>query len=225
MGTIVLAVDGIRLGGYTAAHDSAAIADTPMMRPAAEAGAMADEDLVGRLRARDVAALETVYDRHARALFSLALKMLADHEAAEEVVQETFLKLWQRPESYVAERGKLLSWLLGVVHHRCIDRLRRRRLEQRRGTDSRFVEIGSAPPDPEETVLASFRGEAIVRAVRELPRPQQVVVELAYVRGLTHVEIAESLGEPLGTVKTRIRLAMQKLRSSLELAEMRPGTP
>jgi RNA polymerase sigma-70 factor (ECF subfamily) len=225
MGTIVLAVDGIRLGGYTAAHDSAAVPNTPMMRPAEGAAATPDETLVGRLRGRDVSALEDLYDRHARALFSLALKMLADHEGAEEVVQETFLKLWQRPDSYVAERGKLPSWLLGVVHHRCVDRLRRRRLEQRHSTDSRFAEIGSAPPDPEESVLASFRGEAIVRAVRELPRPQQVVVELAYVRGLTHVEIAESLGEPLGTVKTRIRLAMQKLRSSLELAEMRPGAP
>ena len=184
-----------------------------------------DEVLVDRLRARDVGALEALYDRHARALFSLGLKMLGDHEAAEEVVQETFLKLWQQPARYVPERGRLLSWLLGVAHHRAVDRLRRRRLELRYSTDYRLSEVGSAPPDPQDAILDSLRGEAVAKAIRALPDAQRLVVELAYIRGMTQVEISELLGEPLGTIKTRLRLAMQKLRVSMELAELRPGAP
>ncbi len=182
-----------------------------------------DEQLAEALRHRDVQVLETLYQRHSRALFSLAYKMLGDRDAAEEVVQETFLKLWQRPESYQAARGRLLSWLLGMVHHRAVDFLRRRRLELRYSTDHRLLEPAASPPDPESELLATLRGEAVIRALGGLPTPQRLVVELAYVRGMTQVEIADALGEPLGTVKTRLRLAMQKLRSSLELAEIRPG--
>jgi RNA polymerase sigma-70 factor (ECF subfamily) len=183
----------------------------------------ADETLCARLRARDVGALEALYERHGRALFSLALRMLADYQAAEEVVQETFLKLWQRPDQYRPERGRLLSWLLGVAHNGAVDRLRRRRLEQRYNADPRLVEFGSPPSDPQDKFIDTLRGEAIARAIRALPEAQRQAVELAYLRGMTQVEIADFLGQPLGTVKTRLRLAMQKLRESVELAEMRPG--
>lgn len=193
------------------------------MTPAEDAAVSTDEALVERLRGRDVRALEALYDRHARALFSLAVKLLAEPEAAEEVVQETFLKLWQRPESYLPERGRVVSWLLGVTHHRAVDRLRRRRLEQRYSTDHRLVEPAGAPDDPVDQLLQSLRGEAVTRALSVLPEPQRVAIELAYVRGMTHVEIATALGEPLGTIKTRLRLALQKLRASLELSEMRSG--
>ncbi len=182
-----------------------------------------DETLCARIRARDVRALEALHERHGRALFSLALRMLAESEAAEEVVQETFLKLWQQPDRYRPERGRLLPWLLGVAHHRAVDRLRRRRLEQRYNANPRLAEFGSPPPDPQDTFVDTLRGEAIARALRTLPEAQRQAVELAYVRGMTQVEIAQFLGEPLGTVKTRLRLAMQKLRGSAELAEMRPG--
>lgn len=190
-----------------------------------DVAASPDEVLVDRLHARDVRALEALYDRHARALFSLGLKMLGDSEAAEEVVQETFLKLWQQPGRYVAERGRFLSWLLGVAHHRAVDRLRRRRLELRYSADRRVADLGSPPPDPQEAFLDSLRGEAVARAIRALPEAQRLVVELAYLRGMTQVEISDALGEPLGTVKTRLRLAMQKLRVSGELAEVRPDAP
>jgi RNA polymerase sigma-70 factor, ECF subfamily len=225
MTTLLPVLDEPRTAGYTAIHGRGTVARRVDMTILADDGlARSDEALARRLRMRDVRALEELYDRYSRALFSLAVKLLADHESAEEVVQETFLKLWQRPDSYVAERGRLVSWLMGVAHHRAVDRLRRRRLELRYSTDHRVVDLGAAPPDPEHELLTTLRGEAVTRAVRTLPEAQRVVVELAYVRGMTQVEIAQALGEPLGTVKTRLRLAMQKLRASLELAEMRPGS-
>jgi RNA polymerase sigma-70 factor, ECF subfamily len=220
------AVDARAGHEYTAPH--ARVEDAPrgaMTYQASDGLAHPDEVLVERLYARDVGALEVLYDRHARSLFSLAIKMLGDQEAAEEVVQETFLKLWQQPDRYVPERGRLVSWLLGVAHHRAVDRLRRRRLEQRYSTDRRLTDFGSPPPDPQEAFLNSLRGEAVARAIQALPGPQRRAVELAYVQGMTQVEIAAFLGEPLGTVKTRLRLALQKLRVSLDLAEMRPGAP
>lgn len=222
LGTVAVARPGA--AGYTPRHGRLDAAPRrTMMRAQEELATMPDEALAGRLRDQDVRVLEVLYDRHSRAVFSLAFKMLADHEGAEEIVQETFLKLWQRPDTYVPDRGKLLSWLLGVAHHRAIDRLRRRRLELRYANEQRFVEPSGSVPDPENELLATLRGEAVIRALQTLPDAQRLAVELAYVRGMTQVEIAEALGEPLGTIKTRLRLAMQKLRTSLELAEMRPG--
>jgi len=183
---------------------------------------LSDEMLAEQIARREVSALETLYARHGRALFSLAAKMLDDRHAAEEIVQETFLKLWQRPETYVPARGRLLSWLLGVTHNRAVDRLRRRRLELRHNTESAVVDLAGGPPDPLDEVLAGMRGEAVARALRTLPDAQRRAVELAYLRGLTHVEIAVALGEPLVTVKTRLRLAMQKLRACAEIADLRP---
>ena len=220
------AVDAWPGGEYTAPDARAQVVlQGAMTYQAGVELAEPDEVLVERLHARDVGALEVLYDRHARALFSLAVKMLGDHEAAEEVVQETFLKLWQQPDRYVSGRGRLLSWLLGVAHHRAVDRIRRRRLEQRYSTDHRLTEFGSPPPDPQDAFIDSLRGEAVARAIRGLPEAQRRAVELAYVHGMTQVEIAALLGEPLGTVKPRLRLAMQKLRVSLDLAELRPGAP
>lgn len=217
-------LDASGVGEYTASHVRPQAGNHVRIVPRQDENARAiDDGLVARLLLRDVQALELLYERHARALFSLALKMLAEVEAAEEVVQETFLKLWQRPEAFAPERGRLVSWLLGVAHHRAVDRLRRRRLELRYSTDYRLVDIRDGPPGPEEALLDSLRGDAIVRALQTLPEAQRRVVDLAYVGGLTQVEIADALGEPLGTVKTRLRLAMQKLRASADLAEMRPG--
>jgi RNA polymerase sigma-70 factor (ECF subfamily) len=209
---------------YTARHDWAQGAAS-VTSEAVDATVLADEALAARLADGDVGALECLYQRHSRAIFSLSLKLLADREAAEEVVQETFLKLWQRPDSYSASRGRLIAWLLGVAHHRAVDRLRRRRLEQRYGASQQAAEPIVSDRDPVEDVLASLRGEAVARALQALPTAQRVAVELAYLRGMTQVEIASVLGEPLGTIKTRLRLAMQKLRGSLELADLRPGAP
>src|SRR5712691_3566409 len=179
-----------------------------------------DEALVALLGSRDVHALESLYARHARAVYSLALKMLGDPTAAEEIVQECFLKLWRQPELYLPERGKLLSWLLGVTHHRAVDQLRRRKLEQRFVSDGDLEPQAGGDGDPELQAWGRFQSEAVGRALASLPPSQRLALELAYLRGMTQAEIAASLGEPLGTIKTRTRLAIQKLRALPELAAL-----
>jgi RNA polymerase sigma-70 factor (ECF subfamily) len=180
----------------------------------------ADEELVSLLGRRDVRALEILYSRHARAVYSLSLKMLGEPAAAEEIVQECFLKLWRQPELYQADRGKLLSWLLGVTHHRAVDQLRRRRLEQRHTINEEVQPSADGGTDPEQHLWGRFQMEAVERALADLPPSQRLALELAYLGGMTQVEIAASLGEPLGTIKTRMRLAMQKLRAMPELADL-----
>jgi RNA polymerase sigma-70 factor, ECF subfamily len=185
---------------------------------------LSDEDLVVRLAAHDVDALDVLYGRHARATFSLAYRLLGDREHAEDVVQECFLTLWQRPEAFTPQRGRLLSWLLGVTHHRAIDALRRLRVEGKHRQDG--VEAGDAPDrsveaDPESFAWHSQQAAMVSRALAGLPRTQREALELAYFGGLTQAEIAAVLRQPLGTVKTRIRLAMQKLRTSAEMQELR----
>ena len=160
-----------------------------------------DEALAERLARRDVRALELLYDRHARAVYSLALKMLADPPAAEEIVQESFLKLWRQPELYEARRGKLLPWLLGVAHHRCVDRLRRRRLERRYSIDGEIDVPAGGDADPERRVWGQLRSEAVARALATLPATQRQALELAYLRGMTQAEIAASLYVTCGALR------------------------
>ncbi|MFN8532764.1 MAG: sigma-70 family RNA polymerase sigma factor [Dehalococcoidia bacterium] len=188
-----------------------------------------DETLVARLTEKDASALEALYDRHSRPVFSLALKMLGEVTAAEEIVQEVFLKLWRNPERYIAGRGKFRSWLLGVTHHRAIDEIRSRRSEtHRRATgdhEAETLQIPDVEPDPAEMAWLGVQQEIVQRALETLPAGQREVIDLAYFKGMTHSEIAATLGEPLGTVKTRLRLAIHKLRSALETDRMWAGTP
>jgi RNA polymerase sigma-70 factor (ECF subfamily) len=176
-----------------------------------------DEALVQSLCAREMGALEVLYDRHVRAVYSLALKLLGEPAAAEEIVQECFLKLWRRPDLFQAQRGRLLPWLLGIAHHRSVDRLRRRTLEQRHTIQGEIDVPSNGEGDPERHAWSRAREEVVGRALEHLPPNQRITLELAFLRGMTQVEIAASLGEPLGTIKTRMRLAMQKLRAMPEL--------
>ena len=181
-----------------------------------------DDELIDGLRRRDEAALAALYDRYSRPAFSLALKLLGSQEQAEDVLQEVFLKLWNRPDLYTPERGRFLPWLLGVVHHRAIDVLRSQSAESRRrvGGDSQdlILELSADHhhlTDPAEQVVVALEVQAVGRALRRLPREQQEALVLSLLGGLTHTEIAERLGEPLGTVKTRLRLGLRKLRTAL----------
>jgi RNA polymerase sigma-70 factor (ECF subfamily) len=176
-----------------------------------------DEELVGRLLEKDERALERLYDRYGRATYSLVLKMLRDPSRAEEVSQEVFLKLWRRPESYVAGRGAFATWLLSVAHHRAVDELRARRHEvfSLGSDDSPPRELIDDGSDLADGAWVREQRAAVRTALATLPPSQRQAVELAYFAGLTQREISERLGEPLGTVKTRIRLAMQKLRITL----------
>ncbi len=162
-------------------------------------------------------ALSELYDRYARLVFSLALQILNDRSACEEIVQEVFAKVWRGAHEYSTERGKFSSWLVGIARHQCIDELRRRRV--RPAPDSLdqepMFELAS-DDDPAEAAAYSMQRQAIQAALAQIPAEQRQVIELAFFGGLTHQEIALRCEEPLGTVKTRMRLGMQKLRELLK---------
>jgi RNA polymerase sigma-70 factor (ECF subfamily) len=174
-----------------------------------------DEALMARLVLRDAGALEALYDRHARAVYSLALRLLADRAAAEEVVQDCFLKLWRAPHTYQPQRGKPLTWLLGITHHRAVDELRRRRVERRvvEHTVNGDTHEFAISEDPLQALWRDADRETVTNALGALPPEQRLVLQLAYYDGMTQVEIADRLSQPLGTVKTRMRLGLRKLRS------------
>jgi RNA polymerase sigma-70 factor, ECF subfamily len=172
-----------------------------------------DETLVRLLVQQDVLALEALYHRYSRPIFSLALKILGDREVVEEVVQEVFLRLWTRAFGYDPQRGKLLSWLLTITHHRAIDELRRRRTQPEvEGLQEQLAAVEESDADPSRSLTQVEEREAVQRALAQLPEAQRKPIQLAYYGGLTQVEIAQLLNEPLGTIKTRMRLGMQKLR-------------
>jgi len=182
-------------------------------------GSETDQALVAQIVERDSAALDEVYRRYSRSVYSLAYRVLGDSTAAEDVVQEVFLKLWRQPQSYNPERGSLGPWLLSVTHNRAIDVLRRRRVREEYQLPETLefedivVDQGADPSD-----LASLHeaADAIRRALAQIPEAQRQAIEMAFFQGKTHAEISEELGEPLGTAKTRIRLGMRKLRTFLE---------
>ncbi len=172
-----------------------------------------DEALIVRLVQRDVRALDTLYARYSRPAFSLALKIIGDREVVEEVVQEVFLRLWTRAHTFDPQRGKLLSWLLTITHHRAVDELRRRRSQpETEGFQEQLAASDEPASDPSETYAQIEDREVVQSALAQLPPAQRVPIQMAYYGGLTQVEIAQSLKEPLGTIKTRMRLGMQKLR-------------
>jgi RNA polymerase sigma-70 factor (ECF subfamily) len=159
------------------------------------------------------------------------MRLLGDGPAAEEVVQETFLKLWRQPAAYQPARGRLFTWLLGVAHHRAVDLLRRRQLEERHrvagaSTGQSLVDLfdnlglTSGDDDPQSRLGNLEQRVALEHALGRLPVEQRLALELAYYRGLTQAEVAARLGEPLGTIKTRMRLALQQLRKAPELCEV-----
>jgi RNA polymerase sigma-70 factor, ECF subfamily len=164
----------------------------------------------------DARAFEAIYDRHGSAAFSLAYRIAGNRTAAEDIVQEAFLAVWRSSVRYQPERGSLRSWLLSVVHNRAIDFLRRSLVHSRRQVAADGLEERKAAPELTD-VEAFRRQEALTvrSAMERLPSDQLRVLELAYFGGFTHSQIAELLGEPLGTVKGRMRLALEKMRDGL----------
>ena len=178
--------------------------------------ALADEDLMPLVRRGDAAAFEVVYDRHAAAAFSLAYRMMGARGAAEDVTQEAFLSLWRSGAAYDRARGSVRTWILGIVHHRAIDALRRTVGQDRRRADYEGVE--ERLEAPERTPAEAARHEEAVHvraAIQRLPVDQSKVIELAYFGGFTQSQIAAMLGAPVGTVKGRMRLGLAKLRDEL----------
>jgi RNA polymerase sigma-70 factor (ECF subfamily) len=177
---------------------------------------LADEELMQLVRQGDPRAFETVYDRHGGAAFSLAYRMVGSRPAAEDVVQEAFLSIWRSRMRYDAERGSVRSWILGIVHHRTIDALRRNLVHERRRTSAEGIEERFEAPERTDVEAARRDEAASVRAALDtLPGEQEQVIELAYFGGFTHSQIAEMLSMPIGTVKGRMRLGLDKLRGQL----------
>ncbi len=159
--------------------------------------------------------MERLYDRLGRQAFGLAYRILGDGPAAEDAVQEAFLTLWRQAERLDSTRGRVTSLLMTLVHHRAIDALRARRglLARQAPLDPAAVE--ERLPDVPDRVANLLRQEEVRRALNTLPEEQRKPIEMAYFEGLTHVEISRALNIPLGTVKSRLRLGLEKMRSAL----------
>lgn len=166
----------------------------------------------------DSAALGALYDRYSASVYSLALRVLNDRQLAEELVQETFLRVWRQASSFDTMRGALSAWIIGIARNLAIDELRRRSVRPQAAggdADETLAQLESSDDDPSDQVYTRLRHEAVIGALEQLPEAQRAVLELAYFSGLSQSEIAERLGDPLGTVKTRMRLGLQKLKSLL----------
>ena len=165
---------------------------------------------------REPAAFEIVFDRHGGAAYSLAYRIVGDRARAEDIVQEAFLSLWRSGARYDRARGSVRTWLLGIVRNRAIDLLRRDVLEGPRVSfEDAVAEQGVGREETDAEALRRDAARQVRGALKELPADQLRVVELAYFGGLTHSQIAEMLGMPLGTVKGRMRLGLEKIRTQI----------
>ena len=178
-----------------------------------------DHTLLHLITQEEEGALEALYARYSTSVFSLAMFMLRQPPLAEEVTQDVFLNIWRKSATYRADRGEPKAWIMSIAHHRIVDVIRSRRRAPPTSEPREFdlLELlPSSDASTEEEVERSLDRDRIVKALATLPEAQQQVIILAYFEGYTQSEMAEKLQQPLGTVKTRVRLAMQKLRAALE---------
>src|SRR3954465_967020 len=181
---------------------------------------LADEDLMQLVHRGDARAFEVLYDRHSTVAFSLAYRMVGTRATAEEVVQEGFLALWRSGARYDRARGSVRTWILGIVHNRAIDALRRGTVhDRRRASDEGLAERVEAKERTDVEVARRAEAREVRTAMESLPPEQLRVVEMAYFGGFTHSEIADMLDTPIGTVKGRMRLGLGKMRGQLGHAE------
>jgi RNA polymerase sigma-70 factor (ECF subfamily) len=186
------------------------------MKPSTHYPRLADEELMQLVQGGDPQAFEAIYDRHGGAAFSLAYRIVGTRTAAEDATQDAFLSIWRSRVRYSRERGSVRTWILGIVHNRTIDSLRRSMVHDRRRASAEGIEEREQAKELTD-VEAVRRDEArsVRAALEKLPEPQVRVIELAYFGGFTHTEIAAMLQEPVGTVKGRMRLGLEKLRGEL----------
>ena len=169
-----------------------------------------DANIVARLVGGDKEGLVCLYDEYAGLIYGIALRVLRNTAAAEDVVQEVFLQLWRNPASFDPKRGRLAPWLAVITRHKAVDSLRKLKFE----ADSSEARLSDARA-PEASVHCSADGDRAKKLMAQLPAEQRQVLELAFLDGLTHVEIAARVSQPLGTVKSRIRLGLLSLRKGL----------
>jgi RNA polymerase sigma-70 factor (ECF subfamily) len=177
---------------------------------------LADEDLMQLVRSGHAPAFEVIYERHSQAAFSLAYRMAGTRGVAEDVVQDAFLSIWRSGARYERTRGSVRTWVLGIVHHRAIDALRRSFVHERRRASDEGIEERLETGERTDVEAARREEAGTVRAaLGHLPSEQSQVIELAYFGGFTHTEIAAMLDTPVGTVKGRMRLGLEKMRHAL----------
>lgn len=185
---------------------------------------LSDADLVGLTANGDPDAIGVLYDRYSGAVFAFAVRMLGDRAVAEELLQEVFFRCWKQARAYSAQRGSFITWLLSITHNMAIDELRRRGRRPQRADSADPVQllanVRDRDPSVEDRVQQGALRERIGDAMLLLPEAQRTTISMAYFDGMTQREIANALQEPLGTVKTRMRLGMRKLRDHLNDHEM-----
>lgn len=181
---------------------------------------LSDAELVALVTEQNPAALEVLYTRYSRIVYSFALRIVGDPQIAEELLQEVFFRTWRQGALFRSSRGAFVTWLLSITHNMAIDELRKRNRRPQKADseepEALLAAMADTSQDVEEEVWLSSLRSTISEAMQTLPNAQRVTIEMAYFQGLTQREIAERLGEPLGTVKTRMRLGIQKLREQLD---------
>jgi RNA polymerase sigma-70 factor (ECF subfamily) len=181
-----------------------------------------DRDWSRRLRAGDEGALREVYREHAPAVLGLATRVLGNEAHADDVAQDVFVRLWEQPERFDPSRGRLRSYLLAMTHSRAVERLRAEDSQRRRIASAGRQPVEADGLDPMSSVADREAGHAVRRALADLPPEQRAAIELAYYGGLSYRDVALALAEPEGTVRTRIRAGMRKMRAALQAEEVSP---
>jgi RNA polymerase sigma-70 factor (ECF subfamily) len=186
-----------------------------------------DQLLIAAVARGESHALEALYDRYSGVVYRLAFRMLKHREQSEEIVQEVFWRVWRRSASFERERGRVAQWIFGIAHNLCIDEMRRMRARPNPVYEDEnhpvIQQLIDEQVDVPAAAWASEQRRVIVSALAGLPSAQREAIELAYFGGLSHQEIADQLDRPLGTIKTRVRLGLQKLSSILSLSGMQDG--
>jgi RNA polymerase sigma-70 factor (ECF subfamily) len=184
-----------------------------------------DATLMEKLSRGNEGALSVLYDRYGSLVFGIALSMLGDRESAEEITQDVFTNVWKRVHSYRADKSKVATWISRITRNRAIDELRKRRARPERPQAHWEIDVEQEPArgsDPEDHLEMAVQRQRVRAALDALPAEQKQALELAYFKGYSHSEISAALGQPLGTIKTRIRIGMQKLQRLLGPGE-EPG--
>jgi len=193
---------------------------TAPARPADGMAALDDQALLARVADGDSGALDALYERYSRVVYGVALRILGEAELAEDVVQETFWRVWRRSRTFQPGRGQVAAWIFGIAHNLSVDELRRQRSRPRPvyDTDETPVlrDLEDSRMDVAAEALENERSRLIDAALQQITAEQREAIELAYFGGLSQSEIAERLHSPIGTIKTRIRLGMHKLRDILQ---------
>jgi len=174
-----------------------------------------DTNLVARMQGRDPRALAELYDRYGRVVYALILRVVRDTGIAEDLVQETFLRVWNRVHGFDAQKGSIGPWLLAVARNRAIDYLRSAGGRERNSVEYEETDHPALYTDMEKDILASDKARVVKSAMDKLSPNQRQVIEMAYFEGLSQTEMAERMGQPLGTVKTWVRSALKSLRDEL----------